>query len=213
MKFKLFNVALCLALSATVMSASAQKKISSGVAVYSVSTAMGSAESKVTFTADSSAAFTDFGIYNMNILSDTKNDYLVICVDVPIRNQKKAAVASPSELEGMADMLPKLAFTPTTETKTIAGYNCTKVKVKETKSNKDYEAWVTNDISVPLNGLSRFFEGAGGVPVQFVTFQQGQEVKVTLKSITEKPVAKGAFSIPAGFDKVTLADLSAMRGG
>lgn len=213
MKFKILNAAVVMALSAIAFSASAQKKFNDGVAVYSVTTAAGSAESTINFSADSSIAASQNGAALIKIISTTKNDYLVILVDVPIAGMKKAAVASPSEIEGFGDMEPKLTFTPTTETMTIAGYNCKKVKVKETKSGKDYEAWITNDLVVPFNGLTKYFADCGGVPVQFVTFQQGQEIKVTLKSITEHKNPAGTFSIPAGFEKITLADLAALRGG
>ncbi len=213
MKFKMFNVAIAMALSTIAISASAQKKYTDGVAVYTVSTAAGDGESTVSFSADSSIAATQQGPAAIKIISTTKGDYLAVLVDVPIASIKKAAIASPSELEQFTDARPKFTFAPTTETKTISGFNCKKVTVTNTKDNKTYEAWVTNDIDVPVNGVSILFKDAGGVPVEFVTIQQGQEVKVSLKTISEKKNPKGTFGIPSDFDKITFADLAAMRGG
>jgi hypothetical protein len=206
------KIALSLAFSAVVFSASAQKTYTQGVAVYTLKTAAGDGESKISFTPDSSVAATQQGPALIKVLTNSKATYFAILVDVPVASIKKAAVLTPDEIDQIMAAAPKLTFTPTTETKVINGFNCKKVDVKDTKSGSSYTAWVTNDIALPLTSLTRAFADAGGTPVQFTSIQQGQAVDVTLKSVSDEKIAPGTFSI-AGFDKITLDDLKAMSGG
>jgi hypothetical protein len=213
MNIKLFNVALGLALSATVMSASAQKSYTEGVITYGVSSPNGDVDSKTYFKGDSSISVSQYGPALVKVITTVSGNYVAILVDVPVASIKKAAVLSPAEIEDAKSQAPVFTFTPTEETKQISGFNCKKVTVKDTKSGSTYDAWVTNDIAIPLNGLTRYFAGIGGVPVQFTTIQQGQSISAVLKSISADPVPAGTFGIPKDFDKITMEELKAMSGG
>lgn len=206
------KIALGLAFTAVAFSANAQKTYTQGSADYTLSVAGTNIETKVYFNADSSAAVTQQGPANIKILSNTKGTYVAILVDVPMVSIKKVAVLSPEEIAQARAEEPKFTFTPGTETKQINGFNCKKVTVKDTKSGTVYTAWVTKDIVAPVNSLTKYFAGAGGFPVQFTTIQQGQSTDITLKSISDARVPAGTFGIPAGFDKMSLADLSALSG-
>ncbi|GAB2689575.1 hypothetical protein GCM10027037_10460 [Mucilaginibacter koreensis] len=210
---KFLNIALGVALSAAALSASAQKKYTEGVATYNVSTAGQNVEAKTYFKGDSSAYSFSQGPASIKIIGTANSSFLAVLVDVPIASIKKAAVATPAELEDAKAQEPKFSFTPTNETKQISGFNCKKVMVKDAKDNASYAAWVTTDISAPSNTLSKYFAGAGGFPVQFTTVQMGRPTEVTLKSIAEQTVPKGTFAIPADFDKITLEELKSMSGG
>ncbi|MDB5003947.1 MAG: hypothetical protein JWQ34_2172 [Mucilaginibacter sp.] len=206
------KIALSLAFTAVAFTASAQKTYTQGVATYSLKTAMGDGESKVSFTADSNVAVTQQGPATIKMLTNSKATYFAILVDVPVASMKKAAVLTPDEIDQFVAAAPKFTFTPTTETKVINGFNCKKVDVKDTKSGSSYTAWITNDIVLPVNVLTKPFIDAGGAPIQFTSIQQGQPVNVTLKSVSEEKVPVGSFGI-AGFDKISLDDLKAMSGG
>ncbi|WP_374951999.1 hypothetical protein [Mucilaginibacter sp.] len=213
MKIKLFTVALGVSLTATAITASAQKAYKEGVAVLST-TAMGQAtEAKNYFRADSSALAFSAGPANLKVLSDTKGSFVAILVDVSVASMKKAAIMNPSEIEEAQSQLPVLTFTPTTETKVISGFNCKKVTAKDAKANKSYDIWVTNDFTMPMGQLSKLYAGAGGTPVQYTGFQNGQASEITLKSITEQKVPAGIFGIPKDFDKITMDELKALSGG
>lgn len=207
------KIALGLAFTAFTFSANAQKTYTQGLATYSLKTAQGDVDSKVYFSADSSVAITQAGPATIKILSNIKGSYVAVLVDVPVASIKKAAVLTPDEIEQAQAAAPKLTFTPGTETKVINGFNCKKVDVKDSKSGSSYVAWVTKDITAPMTSLTKYFGEAGGFPVQFTTFQQGQPVDVTLKSVTDEKAPAGSFGIPAGFDKISLDDLKAMGGG
>lgn|GEM_PF-359356 len=204
--------ALGLAFSALAFTANAQKSFTQGTATYALKAPAGEAESKIYFTPDSLVSVTQQGPALIKILANSKFSYIAILVDVPVASFKKAAVLTPDEIEqGLADG-PKFTFTPSTETKVINGYKCSKVDVKDSKSGNSFSAWVTKDVTIPTNMLSRYYTEAGGTPVQFTTIQQGQKLDVTLKSVTADKAPAGSFAIPAGFDKISLDDLKSMSG-
>ncbi|MDB5112696.1 MAG: hypothetical protein JWR67_3810 [Mucilaginibacter sp.] len=206
------KVALGAAFLTTVaIGAQAQKTYTEGVITYSIKSSMGDADSKVSFRGDSSSSSSQYGPAVVKLISTAKGNYFAVLVNVPVASIKKAAVLTPDELDQANAAAPKFTFTPTTETKQINGFNCKKVTVKDSKGTS-FDAWVTNDIVAPQNLMSKYFEGAGGFPVQFATMQQGQQVSVILKSISDEKVPAGTFGIPAGYDKITYEELMAMSG-
>jgi hypothetical protein len=207
MNIKLLSVALGLALSATVMSASAQKTINEGIASYSTEVRGQPADVKQYFNSDSSATIVTFGAGNFKLLTTAKHDYLAVVLDIPVANIKKAGIASPSELEQFAASVPTFTYTPTTETKQISGFNCKKVVAKDSKSGKTYDIWITNDVVVPPTAIPFYYSSIGGYPIQFTAFQQGQEISITITSITGGKAPAGTYGIGSDFEKGTLADL------
>ncbi len=208
MNIKLFNVALGIALTATTLSASAQKNYTQGVVSYSTQMRGQTADVKDYFTADSSAITITVGPANVKVLSTAKHDYLAVVLDVPVAQLKKAGIATPAELEDSMNQLPNFTFTPTTETKQISGFNCKKVVAKEAKSGKTYDVWITNDITVPATAFPIYYNKIGGFPIQFTAFQQGQETSITISGISDAKAPAGTFAIAKDFEKVTMADLN-----
>jgi hypothetical protein len=207
MNIKFFNVALGIALAATTMSASAQKTYTTGAFTYSTEVMGQQADVKEYFSPDSSAAVITSGPATIKVLMNAKHDYLAVTVDVPVANMKKAGIATPAELEEGMAQLPAFTFTPTTETKTISGFNCTKVTAKDSKSGKSYDVWVTKDIVVPATAIAPYYSGVGGFPVQYTAFQQGQEQSITIATVTDEKAPAGTYAISKDFEKGTLADL------
>ena len=212
MNIKQTIAALVLAGSCLTLTANAQKAYTEGIATYDLTTSIGAMQAKVLFRPDSNAFITQQGPANIKAVSNTKGTYAVVLVDVPIASIKKAAILTPDEIEQGEAKAPKFTFTTTAETKQINGYNCKKVIAKDAASGSSTEIWVTTDITAPKNTLTKYFEAAGGFPVQFSTSQQGQTVGVTLKSITQEKLPAGSFGIPAGYDRITLDDLSKLGG-
>ncbi|OOQ59908.1 hypothetical protein [Mucilaginibacter pedocola] len=213
MKMKLFTVAMGLAFTATAFTASAQKAYKQGLAIVSMNVMGQAIDAKSYFTVDSAALEFATGPASIKVITDSKSTFMAFLVDIPVASRKIAAVATPAEIEEETGKFPKLTFAPTTETKVINGFNCKKVVATNPQDNKTYDIWVTNDISLPLGANSKFYEKAGGVPVQYYSFQNGQAAQVTLKSVTEQAVPKGYFRIPADFDRITMEEFNAMRGG
>jgi hypothetical protein len=209
MNIKLFNVALGIALTATTLSASAQKNYTQGVVSFTTEMRGQPAEVKEYFTADSSAALITMGPANVKILSNAKHDFFAVVLDVPVASIKKAGIATPSEIEDGMSQMPNFTFTPGTETKQISGFNCKKVVAKEAKSGKTYDVWITNDFTVPETALPYYYNKIGGFPVQYTSFQQGQETSITIKSIADTKAPAGTFSIGKDYTRGSMADLNA----
>lgn len=213
MNIKFFKIALGVAFIAITFSANAQKNYAEGIATYAISAGGLNIESKVYFTADSSASVSQYGPANVKFISNNKSTYAAVLVDVPIASKKLVAVLTPDEIDQGNAAAPKFVFTASTETKQINGFNCKKVTAKDSKSGGTYTAWVTNDITAPFNSLTKYFVDAGGYPIQFTTIQDGKAADVTLKSITNEKVPAGTFGIPAGYEKISMDELKAMSGG
>lgn len=211
MNNKLLKVAMGIVLTATAMSASAQKTYTSGVASFSTDMRGQPAEVKEYFTPDSLANVITFGPGVVKILTTAKHDYVAVILDIPVASIKKVAVATPSEIEEGMAAIPTFTFTPGTETKTISGFNCKKVVAKDNKSGKTYDVWITNDISVPATAIPSYYAAIGGYPVQFTAFQQGQEQSITIKSVTDDKAPAGTFSYSKDFEK--LGSLAELNGG
>ncbi|OCX53962.1 hypothetical protein BEL04_06695 [Mucilaginibacter sp. PPCGB 2223] len=208
------KIALGLALTTAVVAAKAQKTYTRGVATYNINAMGQDVEGKAYFTPDSSSFQYSAGPATIKMISTAKADYFAILVDVPVASMKKAAVATPGEIEESADSEPSYTFAPGTETKKIGDYNCTKYTAKDTKTGTSYDLWVTTDISAPANILTRSFASVKGVPVQFSYIPAGAKVAqlATLKSISDEKVPAGTFKIDASYDKISLSDLKAMGG-
>jgi hypothetical protein len=213
MNIKLFNVALGIVLTATTISASAQKNYTQGVITISTDMRGQAVEAKSYFTPDSLALTFTTGPATIKILKDAKDKFFAVLVDVPVASIKKAAIANPAEIEQIVAAEPKFSFAPTTETKQISGFNCKKVIATDTKTNKPYDLWVTTDISASASAFASYYAGAGGFPIQYTSFSQGQSTSVTVTGIADTKAPAGTFSIAADFDKISMDDLKAMSGG
>jgi hypothetical protein len=213
MKIKFLSVALGIALSATIMSASAQKAYTEGVVTYSTDMRGQQVEVKDYFKTDSAAVTFSAGPASIKLLSDAKAKFFAVLVDVPVASIKKAAIATPDEIDQMLAGLPAFTYASSTETKQISGFNCKKVVATDPKTSKTYDVWITNDISVPTTAIPKYYSTIGGFPVQYTAFQQGQTADVTVSSVSDQKAPAGTFAIAADFDKITMDDLKAMSGG
>ncbi len=211
MNIKLFKIALGIVLTATTISASAQKTYTEGMITISGSMNGQKGESKYYFRADSSAVVFNQGPATLKMLQDVKYTSFAFLVDVPAFSVKKAGIASPSEVEDIMNALPKFTFTTTTETKQISGFNCKKVVATDSKTNKTYDIWITNDVIVPSTAIPPYYAGIGGFPVQFTSFSMGQAIDATVVSISDQKIPAGTFGISPDYDRITLEELRALN--
>ena len=123
MKTKILSAALGLALTTGFLTANAQKAYTSGVISFPTEVRGQPADAKEYFTPDSSALIVTFGAGNFKMLANAKHDYLAIVLDIPVAGIKKAGIATPAEIEQFATTIPSFTYTPSTETKTISGFN------------------------------------------------------------------------------------------
>jgi hypothetical protein len=213
MKIIIFSTVLGITLSATVVSACAQKAYTEGTVTYKTNMHGQDVEVKEYFRPDSSAVTYTVGPATIKILSDANRKSFSILVDVPQASLKKAAIMTPDEIEQAKNELPNFTFASSEETKQISGFNCKKIVATDTKDKKTYEVWITNDITVPSTAIPPYYKEIGGFPVQYSIFQQGQRSEVTVSSVTDQKAPAGTFAIASDFDKITMHDLKAMSGG
>lgn len=206
--------------------AKAQKVIKEGVAVYSVEYAlppdqqamagMLPKEFKVTFKGNYSMFKMDMGMFSTSVILNNATNETLSLTDVPIQNKKIAVKMNKSESERMKEMQSgsqDYDVKETTETKKIAGYNCTKYLLRDKAEGTDIELWATTDIEIPASALTSTIKGVRGVPVEFSNKANGIKSKLTLKSISSEAVADISFDVPADYEVVDFKDLMSQMGG
>jgi len=213
MNIKLFNVALGIALTAITISASAQKTYTQGAITISVPMQGQQIDAKQYFTGDSTALSYTAGPATIKVLLDAKETLIAVLVDVPVASMKKAAILTSAEIEQTYAAFPKFTFAPSTDAKQISGFNCKKVVATDTKTNKTYDVWFTNDVTLPANAIPKYYAAIGGVPIQYTSFSQGQETLFTVTGVTDEKAPAGTFSISSDYEKISFDDLKAMSGG
>jgi hypothetical protein len=215
MKTKFLSVAFGIVLSATVLSADAQKSYSEGLVTLKTSTSGQEIELKQYFRSDSVATIFSAGPANIKLLADANYKFFAVIAEVAAVKIKKAAIYTPGEIEQALSVAPAFTFAPTNETKQISGFNCKKVTATNAKTQKSYDIWITNDISLPPAVIEKCYTTIGGVPIQYTAFQQGPDgalsiAEYTVTSVSNQKAPAGTFGIAPDFDKITKADLDAM---
>jgi hypothetical protein len=191
MKINFLSVALGIALSATVWSASAQKNYTEGLVTMKTNSQGQDIELKEYFRTDSTAVTFSAGPVN---------------------------IYTPEEINKVLNSFPVLTFAPTAETKQVAGFNCKKVVATDTKTQKTYDVWVMNDISLPAAVIDKYYASVGGVPIQYSSFQIGPDgalviAEYTITAVSDQKAPAGTFGIAPDFDKISKTAFEAMARG
>jgi hypothetical protein len=218
MKIKFLSVALGIALSATILSASAQKSYTEGLVTVKTSARGQDVEMKEYFRSDSIATIFSAGPANIKLLADANYKFFAVVASVSAYNIKKAAIYTPAEIEQVLSSFPAFTFAPSTETKQISGFNCKKIVATDTKTQKTYEIWITNDISLPAAVIEKYYASIGGVPIQYTSFQKGPDgalvtADYTVSGVSDQKAPAGTFGIAPDFDKISKDELDAMARG
>ncbi|MBI5472242.1 MAG: DUF4412 domain-containing protein [Ignavibacteriae bacterium] len=121
---------------------------------------------------------------------------------------------------GQADMAVDVQ--KTNQTKTIAGYSCTKYSVKE-GANEVMTVWTTKGVTgfdamaadwkkfaermSAMNprggkGMADAYKSIDGFPMQTMIKMMGQTVTATVKQVERRSTPAGEFDTPAGYKKV-----------
>lgn len=223
MKYNLKKKVWCITLLLASLSTYAQKKITEGIVTYTVSydlpedkkqfEAMMPKEIQCYFRGDSSATIIDQGEAKIKSILNHKADFRSLLIDVPSFNQKIAVQFTPDDLKKLKETEPDFKGTAADEKQKIAGYDCFKVDVKEAKSGTSYEMWVTKDLEITPNVMTHFVNNLGGVPVKFVTFNNGVKINAELRDIKEEKIPAGFFTASKDYKPMSLSELTALTGG
>ena len=201
----------------------AQKKINEGIITYKVEwqpapqmqqfAAMFPKEVTVYFKGDSAVTVVKAPFFNSNTIVNAKTEYQRLLLDMPMRNKKFSVIFTPDDIEQMKEHGPEFSMATTTENKVLNGYKAIKSTITEKKSGKTADGWFTNDIEIPQNSLTIFFNKSAGFPLEFSSFQSGMGLKATVADIKETAVPVGIFSATKDYEEITFAQLMAMMGG
>ena len=218
MKIKFLSVALGIVLSATILSTSAQKIYTEGLITIKTSGSGQDIEMEQYFRSDSTATTFSAGPVNIKLLADANYKFFAVVAEVSAFNVKKAAIYTPDEIDQVVSGFPVFTFAPSTETKQISGFNCKKVVATDTKTQKTYDIWITNDISLPSAVIEKYYASIGGVPIQYTSFQKGPDgawtsADNTISGVSDQKAPAGTFAIAPDFDKISKHDLDAMASG
>ena len=114
---------------------------------------------------------------------------------------------------------PKIEYT--TETKTIAGYECKKAivtMVGKDKKEEKMDIWYSDKFeNLNKEGKGRgqsFMKGLKGVPFEYSGAQGPMKFKMVAKEVSIEPVADSKFELSTeGYKMMTMDELKAMQGG
>jgi len=214
---------LFLLMLASELPATAQKKINEGSVTYTVSYElppdkqqygdMLPKEIVCYFRGDSTAAIVDQGAATVKGVSVFKTDYHSLIIDAPASGKKIVVVLTPDEVAQEKAGVPQFTGKKSGETQLMDGYNCFKVTLTDPKSSAVYDIWLTNDIDMPPTSVSRAVSSFGGVPVKFVTFNNGVKINADIKGLKEQAVPPGFFTASKDYEPMSYTDLKAASGG
>lgn len=146
------------------------------------------------------------GIINIKVISNTQTKKTMMLMDMM---GKKIMI----EDEMDSDEVKKSEFEviKKSETKTIAGYKCSKAILKD-KDGNEVTYWYTKSLpgykgkSIPNVNLE-------GFPMEFEIKQETMSMKMTVTTVNKKTVSNSVFDIPEGYEKMTKEEMRKMMGG
>ncbi|WP_276481240.1 hypothetical protein [Paraflavitalea pollutisoli] len=195
-----------------VLSVVAQKKVSELTLVYDASISSGSAEPKMADALDGATTTVYLkgamsrtemvsALFSSTTIHDSKAGTAVVLKEVSgqkllIRMTAENWVEKNKRYNGMT-------FTDTKETKTIAGYNCTKA-VAKLADGTTFTVFYTSDIIPENKDYDSQFKNLNGLPLEYELVQGKLTIKYTVSRINLNPVPASRFDIPkAGYRELT----------
>ncbi len=208
--------------SAALFAQTGTKKIDEGTLIYAVEwqlpgqmQAMAAnfpTELKVYFKGDSSSMTTSSAIYTSSNILNIAKKYERLLLDIPMMGKKYSVTFTPEDQERIQANLPGLTLHADKETKTIAGFHALRYEVNEKKNSQTSEAWLTKDIEIIPNSLTRFYDNSYGVPLEFTSYMNGLSIRVTLKELQPGPVPQGSFTGGTDYENISLSQLMQLQG-
>ena len=95
--------------------------------------------------------------------------------------------------------------TETTETKTIAGYECKKAIIKSSKG-ESYTCWYTTQMA-NIPSKYKMLDNIKGFPLEYEVADNGMTLKMTALSVSTTGVDSSVFTIPSGYNEVQMPNM------
>ena len=134
-------------------------------------------------------------------IMDNKAESGVLLMDM--MGQKNAIVLDKESREKFEEEQPETEFEYLNETKTIAGYDCKKALMKMNDGEKDIVLEVYYTPEIASSGMHQM-SGLKGFPLQYSTSAGQFVMTLTAQNVEEKKISEEEFTIPEGYQHITL---------
>lgn len=188
------------------MLAWSQKKVSELTLVYDATITTGSSEPKMADAFDGatttvylkgnlSRSELSSALFSSTTIHDSKTGAAVVLREVSgqkllIRMSAENWVEKNKKYQG-------IKFTNTNESKTVAGYTCTKA-VATLSDGSTFTVYYTTDIIPENKEYDYQFKNLNGLPLEYELTQGKLNIKYTVSKINLNPVPASKFDIPKG---------------
>ena len=142
---------------------------------------------------------------DQNVITDTKAKKTVLLMNMM---GKKMAITMTDD--GKEKPTPKIIYS--SETKTIAGYECKKatyITKDEAGEEQELEVFYTEEIPSEANDK---LPGLKGYPLEYAINAQGMLMTLAAKSVSKEKVSKKLFEIPDGYEEMSMEDFMKSMG-
>jgi hypothetical protein len=151
------------------------------------------------------------GTNTVSLIVDHKAQKGLSLMDV--MGQKKALRLEKNKLNEARDEMEKATKNPmrhTDDTKTIAGYTCQKVLMKDKESGANIILYITDKINPKGDPFAKYLIGElKGFPLGIVVRHEGTTVRVMADKVSSRTPSDGAFalSVPSDYEVTTVEGL------
>jgi GLPGLI family protein len=211
----LFSLNLLLLLTAT-----AQKKVSELTLVYDASISSGSKEPKLADALDGATTTVYLkgpmsrtemvsALFSSTTIHDSKSGTAVVLREVS--GQKLLIRMTAENWTEKNKRYSGVTFTDTKETRTIAGYKCTKAEAK-LADGTTFTVYYTTEIIPENKDYDSQFRNLNGLPLEYELVQGKLTIKYTVSKINMNPVPASKFDIPkSGYREMTYDESKKMN--
>lgn len=151
------------------------------------------------------------GMFNTMFICDLTTKSLTQMVK--FMDVKQACIENEMDIYKENSAYP-IKIEETSETKEIAGYKCTKIKVtKLDGTNETFDAYYTKDMGMAaVNALSPY-AGVKGMLMQYRLRKMGLEMQFTARSVKKADIPDNTFEIPAYYKIVSQEEMKKFFDG
>lgn len=197
-----------------VFSSYAQKSLSEGSLVYTISVETGSAEPKMADMLDgaTTTVYLKGNMSRTEMISGLGSEATIHnaatgngVILKEYSGQKLMITLTPQDWQKNNKKYEGITFENTGETSVIDGYNCQKA-VAKLKDGSTFTVYYTTDITLPNKNYDYQFKTLPGLPVQYEMQSAKMNFKFTLSKINYDNVPASKFEIPKSGYRVMTYD-------
>ena len=206
MKAKITLFTLVVLALFTGSTAKAQKKVSELMLVYDASISTGDNQPRLADAFDGAATTVYIkgtmsrsemvsSLASFTTIHDSRTGAAVVLQE--ISGQKLLIRMTPEDWKDKNKRYEGITFTNTADTKTIAGYRCTRA-IATMKDGSTFSVYYTKEIIPENSDYNVQFRNLEGLPLEYELTQGKLKIKYTVSKINMNPVPASKFDIPKG---------------